>query len=194
MENSKKEKLSDATIIELYFKRDERAISATGEKYGSYLFTIGNNILNDRFDCEECLNDTYFSTWNRIPPEQPTYFQMFLSKIMRDVSISRYRKNRAKKRPPSELSRSLEELGDCIVSEADVEEDLAIRELARILNDFLNGIGKRQRFIFVCRYYYCDSVKAIASMLGIGTKTVYRELNKIRDELRESLLKEGVEV
>ncbi len=194
MEISKKGRLSDGDIIDLYFKRDEEAITATGDKYGRYLFTIGNNILNDRMDSEECLNDTYFSTWNRIPPERPTYLQMFLSKIMRDISISRYRKNKAQKRTPSELTLSLEELGDCIVSEADVEEDLAIRELADLLNDFLKGISKRQRFIFVCRYYYCDSVKAIASMLEVGSKTVYRELEKIREELRTALKKEGIDV
>lgn len=194
MDNFKKGKLSDGEIIDLYFKRDELAISATGNKYGRYLFTIGNNILNDRLDCEECLNDTYFSTWNKIPPNRPTYLQMFLSKIMRDVSISRYRKNRSKKHIPSELTVSMEELGDCIVSEADVEEDLAIRELARLLNGFLKSITKRQRFIFVCRYYYCDSVKAIASMLEVSAKTVYREIEKIRLDLRDALSKEDIDV
>lgn len=194
MDNLKKGKLSDGEIIDLYFKRDELAISATGNKYGRYLFTIGNNILNDRLDCEECLNDTYFSTWNKIPPNRPTYLQMFLSKIMRDVSISRYRKNRSKKHIPSELTVSMEELGDCIVSEADVEEDLAIRELARLLNGFLKSITKRQRFIFVCRYYYCDSVKAIASMLEVSSKTVYREIEKIRLDLRDALSKEDIDV
>lgn len=194
MDNLKKGKLSDGEIIDLYFKRDELAISATGNKYGRYLFTIGNNILNDRLDCEECLNDTYFSTWNKIPPNRPTYLQMFLSKIMRDVSISRYRKNRSKKHIPSELTVSMEELGDCIVSEADVEEDLAIRELARLLNGFLKSITKRQRFIFVCRYYYCDSVKAIASMLEVSPKTVYREIERIRLDLRDALSKEDIDV
>ena len=194
MDNLKKGKLSDGEIIDLYFKRDELAISATGNNYGRYLFTIGNNILNDRLDCEECLNDTYFSTWNKIPPNRPTYLQMFLSKIMRDVSISRYRKNRSKKHIPSELTVSMEELGDCIVSEADVEEDLAIRELARLLNGFLKSITKRQRFIFVCRYYYCDSVKAIASMLEVSSKTVYREIERIRLDLRDALSKEDIDV
>lgn len=194
MEKAKKDRLSDGDIIELYFKRDELAISATGNKYGRYLFTIGNNILNDRLDSEECLNDTYFSTWNKIPPARPTYLQMFLSKIMRDISISRYRKNRSKKHIPSELTVSMEELGDCIVSEADVEEDVAIRELARLLNGFLKNVSKRQRFIFICRYYYCDSVKAIASMLEVSAKTVYREIEKIRSDLREALTKEGIDV
>ncbi len=194
MSINKNAKLADSDIIKLYFNRDEDAITATGSKYGSYLFTIGNNILNNRWDSEECLNDTYFNTWNRIPPEKPTYLQMFLSKIMRDVSISRYRRNKAKKRIDSELCVSMEELGDCIVSDADVDEDMAIKETIRVLNDFLRDATKRQRFVFICRYYYCDSVKSIASMLGVGAKTVYRELERIRLDLRAALEKEDIRI
>ena len=194
MKAPKNSKLSDIDIIELYFQRDEQAIKETSAKYGKYLFTIGNNILNDRWDCEECVNDTYYTTWNRIPPQRPTYLQVFLSKIMRDVSISRYRKKKSKKRISSELVVSLEELGDCIVLESDIEEDLAIKEIIRVLNEFLKDINKRQRFIFICRYYYCDSVRAIASMLGVSPKTVYRELENIRCDLGDALEKEGINV
>ncbi len=193
--SNKNGKLSDGDIIELYFSRDEAAISATGNKYGSYLFTIGNNILKDRFDSEECLNDTYFTTWNKIPPERPTYLQMFLSKIMRDVSISRYRKNKSKKRIRSELVVSMEELGDSIVSDgADIDEDIAMKEIVRVLNTFLGDITKRQRFIFICRYYYCDKVSTIAKMIGVGEKTVYRELEKLRTELKSALEKEEIDI
>ncbi len=195
MNSNKSDRLSDGDIIELYFERDEGAINATGRKYGAYLFTIGNNILNDRFDSEECLNDTYFTTWNRIPPERPTYLQMFLSKIMRDVSVSRYRKSKAKKRISSELVVSMEELGDTIVSgEADIVEDIAMKETVRVLNGFLGSITKRQRFIFICRYYYCDKVTTIAKMLSVSQKTVYRELEKLRSELKCALKKEGVNI
>ncbi len=194
MKSIKNGKLCDNDIIELYFQRDEQAIKATSIKYGKYLFTIGNNILNDKWDSEECVNDTYFATWNRIPPQRPTYLQMFLSKIMRDVSVSKYRKNKSKKRIASELVVSMEELGDCIVSESSVDEDLAMKEIVRVLNEFLQDISKRQRFVFICRYYYCDSVKSISSMLGVSSKTVYRELEAIRSQLKDALEKEGINV
>lgn len=187
-------KLSDGDIIELYFERDEQAIEKTSVKYGKYLLAIGTNILNDKWDSEECVNDTYYTTWNKIPPERPTYLQVFLSKIMRDISISKYRKNKSKKRISSELVVSLEELGDYIISDSDVEEDLAVKETIRVLNEFLKDISRRQRFIFICRYYYCDSVKSIASMLSVSVKTVYRELEDIRSSLRAALEKEGVNV
>ena len=194
MQSAKNNKLSDNDIIELYFQRDELAIEETSVKYGKYLFTIGNNILGDRWDSEECLNDTYFTTWNKIPPQRPTYLQVFLSKIMRDISITKYRKSKSKKRISSELVVSMEELGDYIVSDSDVEEDLAVKEIIRVLNEFLKDISRRRRFIFICRYYYCDSVKAIASMLGVSAKTVYRELEDIRRSLKDSLEEEGVYV
>ena len=188
------ERLSDTEIIELFFARNEKAIGATDTKYGRYLSVIGYNILNDKWDCDECLNDTYFATWNRIPPERPNIFQAFLSKLMRNISISRFRKNLAEKRSGSELVLSLEELGDCIVSGADPDSDMRIRAISEILNKFLSDVDKRTRFVFICRYYYCDSVKEIAAMLSVGIKTVYRDLEKIRASLKDRLESEGIEV
>ncbi len=191
---TKKRAVDDREIIELFFARNEDAIKETDKKYGRYLSVIGNNILNDRGDCDECLNDTYFTTWNKVPPERPRILQAFLSKIMRDVSISCYRKKRSAKRVPAELVGSLEELGDCIVTEADLESDFLIKEIANILNSFLADIDRRKRFIFVCRYYYCDSVKSIAAMLGLSVKTVYRELESLRGMLRERLEMGGINI
>lgn len=189
-----KNTLTDQKIIELYFERNEDAIEATDKKYGNYLFTIGHNILSDKYESEACMNDTYFRTWNRIPPERPSIFQAFLSKIMRDVSIDTYRKRAADKRKISELSLSLEELGDCIVADSSIEEDYAIKRLGEILNVFLRDLSKRERFMFICRYYYCDSARYISNMLSVSVKTVYRELEKIRARLKEKLDEEGINV
>ena len=196
MQNTDKKKtpIPDEKIIQLYFDRDENAITETDVKYGKYLKVIGYNILNDVWDSEECVNDTYFSTWNRIPPDRPSIFQAFLSKIMRDISISKYRKKNALKRVRSELTLSLEELGDCIITSASVEEDYAIKVISEVLNKFLSDIDKRERFVFICRYYYCDKVKYIAEMLGVSAKTVYRDLERLRALLRERLAEEGIDV
>ncbi len=190
----KRERLPDEKIIEMYFERDEGAISETDAKYGSYLKVIGYNILSDIWDSEECLNDTYCSTWNRIPPEKPSIFQAFLSKIMRDVSISRYRRKNAARRVPSELVYSLDELGDAIVFNASTEEDAAISVIAEVINEFLGELTKRERFVFICRYYYCDKPKYIAEMLGVSEKTVYRDLLTLRTALRGKFREESIEV
>ena len=182
--------LSDEEIIALYFARNEKAIKETDAKYGKYLYTIAYNIVYDRLDCEECLNDTYLSTWNTIPPHRPPVFQVFLSKIIRNTAIDKYRRTRSAKRIPSELVSSLEEFGDTLPAE-NPEEELAAKELSRMLSGFLHTLNDREQFVFVCRYYYSDRVSVIARMLQVSENTVSRELSRLRLALKEYLVKEG---
>ncbi len=183
--------MPDVDIIELYWQRQERAISETDKKYGKYLFTIAYNIVHDKLDSEECVNDTYLGTWNAIPPARPGVFQMFLAKIMRGVAIDRFRANSAAKRISSEMMVSLEELDECISYECTVEQEQEQMEIARLLNSFLRALNERAQFIFVCRYYYADSIAGIAKMLSVSENTVYRELADMRRNLRQILEKEG---
>ena len=186
------ESLPDEAIVELYWKRDERAIEETDRKYRGYLYTIAYNIIHDEPDCEECLNDTYFGTWERIPPIRPHVLSAFLAKIMRNVAVSRYRRNTATKRVPSELLTSLEELDECVGRTPD--DELALAELARVLSDFLRSLPRRDEFVFVCRYYYSDRIGEIARMLGLSENTVLRDLARIRGALRRRLEEEGYEI
>lgn len=191
MSEQKKKILPDEEIIDLYWMRNERAIEATDDKYRSYLYTISYNILHDRMDCEECLNDTYLGTWNSIPPTRPTVFHLFLAKIMRNLSMVVYRRKNAQKRIPSELTLSLEELGDCISCDESVAENYLIEEMSKILSSYLRTLPDRQEFIFICRYYCSDCVTDIAKMLEISPNTVFRELKAMREEIRERLRKAG---
>ncbi len=187
-----RENLSDDTIVNMYWERNESAIKATDEKYGKYLYAISYNVLRDRLDCEECVNDTYLSTWNKIPPTRPNVLQRFLSKITRDISVDRYRKMNAQKRVPPELVVSFNELEECIDGLVTEDENEAVTQISKVLNTYLWGLSERDRFVFVCRYYYADPVKDIAKMLDITDKTVYRELSRIRNGLREALSEEGI--
>ena len=184
--------LPDAEIVELYWQRDERAIRETDRKYQAFLLSVAYNILRDGYDCEECLNDTYLDTWNRIPPTRPSVFQAFLSKIMRNIAVDRYRRNSAQKRIPSEMLVSLEELDTCTPTEMSMDEELAIAELSRMLNEYLQGLDDRERLLFVCRYYYADKISEIAKMLQAGERSIYRELATLREGLRAHLEKEGI--
>ena len=183
--------LSDEQIIQLYWDRNETAITATDEKYGRYLYTIAYNVLHDRLDCEECLNDTYLGTWNRIPPTRPAAFMVFLSKIMKNIAVDRHRKNTAEKRVPGELTASLDELEDCIPAGESVEDEFTRGEIVRILNDYLRTLKERQLTVFVSRYYYCDTLDSIAEMTGTSVNTVLRDLAAIRKGLAARLEKEG---
>lgn len=190
IETVEKELLPDEEIVELYWQRQERAIKETDRKYGNYLHTIAYNIIHDNLDCEECLNDTYMGTWERIPPARPNMFRAFLSKIMRNIALDRFRKNRASRRIPSELVTSLEELDECIPTQS-LETEYFIKELGRLLNGFIGSLTAREEFVFVCRYYYSDKISEIAKLLEMSEKTVSRDLAEIRKNLRELLEKEG---
>ena len=183
--------LPDPEIVELYWNREERAIDETDKKYRQYLHRIAYNIVHDDLDCEECLNDTYLGTWNSIPPTRPNAFQLFLSKIMRNIAIDKYRRNSVKRNVPSELVVSLDELDECMAVASSVEEEYLVENLRRVLNDFLNSQSERAYTAFICRYYYADYIENIAEMLGVHKRTVLRELARMRHELRDRLCEEG---
>ena len=189
-----REALPDLQIVDLYWKRDEQAIDETDFKYRRYLYTIAKNVLQDHLDCEECLNDTYLGTWNAIPPERPSPLQVFLSKIMRNTALARYRKNTADKRVPSEMTVALEELEKYIPyndQTLSAEEEYYVYQLSRSLNDFLKSLPKKQCLIFICRYYCCDRISEIARLMGISERTVYRDLGDVKEKLKKHLEKEG---
>ena len=187
-----KQHLSDEEIVELYWERNEKAIDATDKKYGKYLYTIAYNIVHDRLDCEECVNDTYLGTWNQIPPARPNVLQAFLSRIMRNIAIDRFRKNTASRRVPSELTVSLDELDECFLPPPATSDELyLLDEIARILNGYLHELDEQREFIFVCRYYYSDRIPAISELTGIEEKEISRQLSQMRKELRRRLEKEG---
>lgn len=183
--------LSDQEIIELYWARNERAITETDAKYKRYLFTIAYNILHDRLDCEECINDTYLGTWNTIPPEKPSVFQAFISKIMRNIAVNRYKKNKADKRVPSEMTLSISEIENVFPDPSTTEEAYMISQISHIISEYLRGLSDKNAFIFISRYYCSDKIADIAKMLHTSESTVFRELTKMKNSLKEILIKEG---
>ena len=187
-----KESLPDAEIVELYWQRQEKAIEATGDKYGAYLYTIAYNILADRLDSEECLNDTYMGAWNSIPPKRPNALQIFLSRIMRNIALGRFRRSTASRRIPSEMIVSLDEISDSLPSTQNVEEQLDTAFVSRIISDYLRSLTDRQAFVFICRYYYFDKVEKIAKLLDLSRNTVTRDLTAIREGLKKKLEQEGI--
>ena len=184
MSKRKEEKahiIADEQIIELYWQRNERAISETDVKYGQFLYKIAYNILHDKLDCEECQNDTYLDIWNAIPPERPNVFPAFITQIMRRTAIDRYKQKMSKKRIPSELTLSLEEFDVEAVQYDNAEE------LGRIISDYLRTLSDKQQFMFIGRFYIADSVVNIANDLGITASAVYKELGKIKSKLKDYL-------
>ena len=186
--------MEDKEIIGLYLDRNEQAIAATSEKYGSYCKTISVNILKNDEDAEECVNDTYMKTWNAIPPQIPVIFSAFLGKIVRNISFNRYRQNTSQKRGGSDMPLILDELGEIVSGKESVEDEIDKKELLRDINGFLNSISEYKRGIFIRRYWYSDKVSDIAQRYGRSENSVSVELNRIRKKLSDHLLKRGYEL
>ena len=185
-----KSAMNDFDIVELYFRRDERAISETDAKYGKYLFSLAYNIVHDRLDCEECLTDTYLDACNTMPPERPAVLKAFLAIIMRRRAIDRYKAEKRKKRIPSELTVSLSEL-EFALSDDTPQSELEAEELCRIISDFVRSLPERRAYIFMSRYYAARPIREIANKLCVSESTVNKELALIRQSLRKMLESEG---
>ena len=183
--------MNDERIIELFFERSEQAIKELDEKYGRTCRKVSYNILNNRQDAEECVNDSYLGAWNAIPPAKPNPLLAFVCKIVRNISLKRYEKNTAAKRN-SYYDVAMEELEDCLASTTTIEEEIAEQELTKIIESFLDSLSKENRVIFLRRYWFSDTYADIAKQVGMSEKNVSVRLTRIRKELREYLIEREV--
>lgn len=183
--------MEDKQIIDLYFARSEQAIAETDTKYGSYCYSIAYNILTNREDSEESVSDTYMAAWNTIPPRRPGILATFLGKITRHLSIDRWRSRNAYKRGGGEIVLALEELGECVSGEESAEQSYLRKEMAVMFNRFLGDLPETERSVFLCRYWYLDSITEIAENFEFSQSKVKSMLMRTRDKLRKQLEKEG---
>lgn len=186
--------MDDRTIIDLYNQRNEQAISETSRKYGAYCFSIANRILSDEQDCEECVNDTWLKTWNSIPPAMPDCLRLFLAKITRNLAFDRFKELSRQKRGGREIPLVLEEMSECLPDHCSVETQVEEEELMRSINRFLRSVSKRECDLFVRRYFYAQSMRAIALNFGLTEGNVQKILSRTRAKLREYLESEGYTV
>ena len=182
--------MEDTQIIALYFARDERAIRETDEKYGKICLRIANNILDNEEDSKECLNDTYLSVWNQIPPTHPQNFMAFISKIARNLALKKLEYLYAKKRTPNVVV-PLSEL-EMILADRHAPSAMESEEIGRLLSDFLRKEKEDSRNVFIRRYWYFDSVGDIAKCYGFSESKVKSMLHHTRNRLRKYLEREGV--
>ena len=183
--------MDDSRIVELYWQRNEAAIRQTSEKYGGRLRSLAYGIVSDRQTAEECENDTYLKAWNAIPPHQPkSYLYAFLARITRHIALNCCRDRGRLKRSAfiCELSAELEQ---CIPAPDDTACRLDDMMLANVVNGFLSQLDAEKRNIFIRRYWYLDSVAAIAGRLALSESKVKTTLFRCRRRLREYLEKEG---
>ena len=183
--------MEDSKIIDLFFARSEDGILELGKKYGDVCMKLSNNILNNEQDAQECVNDAYFALWQKIPPEKPNPLISFLCKIVRNISITRYRYNTAERRN-SIYDVALSEIEGCLAASESVEKELENRDLTRMIENFLDTLTKENRILFLKRYWFSMPVAEISKQMGMSEHTVCVRLYRLRNKLRTCLNKEGV--
>lgn len=183
--------MEDSQIIELYWRKDSRAISETSGKYGAYCYTVADSILNCPEDSEECVNDTWLQAWNTMPPQRPSKLKLFLVKITRNLSFNRFKARNRDKRGGGEIHLVLDELADCLASETDIENEYAAKELCGCIRRFVRRLPERDGSVFVRRYFFTEPVAVIAERYGLTENNVMVILSRTRKKLKTQLIKEG---
>lgn len=184
--------MEDYQIIDLFWERAETAISEAADKYGKYCYSIAYNILRNREDSEECVNDTYFNAWGAMPPHRPSRLSTFLGKITRNLSLNRWDQYNAEKRGGGQVALALDELSEYIPAAETVEQAVDDLVLVEIFNRFLASLPKNGRKIFIQRYWYLSSIKEIAAGYAISEGNVKMSLLRSRKALKNFLEEEGI--
>ena len=184
--------MDDCAILELFRARDERAADECRKKYGGLCFTVAMNVLGDGRDAEECVNDALLSAWKSIPPESPRSLSAYLCRISRNLALNRRREASAEKRGGGETDAALSELEEVIPSPETVEDAFESGMITEAIERFLSGEPKRNRAIFVRRYWYMHSVRKIAVDSGLTEGAVTSILHRMRKKLKTMLKKEGL--
>lgn len=182
--------MEDYRIVDLYWQRSERAIAETKNKYEKKLTGLSFSLTGSAEDAEECVNDTYLEAWSRMPSDRPAYLGAYLSKIIRAISIDRFRAKHRQKR--GGFAEICDELDDCIPDGTDIEEEYNNGRLAELLNRFVGELSEERRVIFIRRYFFSDDIAAIAARVGVSKSKVKTELFRMRESLRTILGKEGL--
>ena len=180
--------MEDSKIIQLFWERDEAAVSAVSEKYGRYCAAVARNIIGNEQLAEECVNDTLMGLWEAIPPNRPEHLMAFAVKITRNNAMNKINEIRAQKRGGGELDLVLDELHD-IASDYSVEKIAEQHEVMASVNKFLGRLSERKRTGFVLRYWHCCSVAEISQAVGMSEANVYNVLKRVRKKLLEYLEK-----
>lgn len=183
--------MEDEKIIALFFQRCEQGLQELDLKYGKLCHKLSYNILSNWQDVEECVNDSYLAAWKTIPPAKPNPLSAYICKIVRNISLKLYDRKKATKRN-STYDIAMDELKSPLASPNTVETEMETRELARIIEDFLDTLATENRVIFMRRYWFFDTYADISKLVGLTEKNISVRLTRIRKQMKEFLLEREV--
>ena len=182
--------MKDDRIVELFWERREEAIAETQSKYQTYCGVISRNILGNEQDAEECVNEALHAAWNSIPPQKPSNLKAYIGKLVREISISRWRADHAAKRCPGEFAVSIDEVEEIAVDD-DFVKDVEKEQVSKSISDFLRSLPETERNLMIRRYWYGDSIRSICERYQFSEGKVKVQLQRTREKLKKHLKKEG---
>lgn len=181
--------MDDSKIIALLWNRAQSALDALSQKFGKGLYRMAHNILGNHADAEETVNDTYLALWDSIPPQNPDPLGAYVYRVGRNQALKRYRLNTAQKRN-SHYDLSLEELSGCLAGTS-LEEDYDAILLGQTIDRFLDTLDSKNRRIFLRRYWFGDRIADLAKAEHLTPNALTVRLSRIRQQLKDYLIKEG---
>ncbi len=184
--------MKDTEILDLYWERNENALKETQRVYGKYCYSIAYNILHNREDSDECVNDTWLRAWYVIPPKRPNRLSLFLGTITRNLSFDKWKHKNALKRGNGEMELALDELMECVPASRSTEDIVEAAELERLINDFLHTLPEKECNVFLRRYWYVEEYSEIAKRFHMNLNTVKTSLFRTRGKLKAFLEQEGI--
>lgn len=182
--------MEDSEIVELYWRRDEAAVSETEEKYGPLCRSVAGRILSTEQDAEECVNDALHQAWTSIPPQRPDKLGAWLGKVTRNLALNAWKRDRTQKRQGG-MTALLDELAECVPGPVTVEKELEEKELAGAIDRWLRGRSKEDRILFLRRYWYGVELQELAEERGTSPNRLAQKMFRLRRSLKQTLEKEG---
>lgn len=181
--------MDDQTIIELFFRRDERALHEISARYARLYRGVLRHVLGNESDIEECENDVLTALWNSIPPQVPDCLSAYIATLARRIGIDRLRYNTRAKRN-TDHTLLLSELGESVP--AAIDEITDDGQLRRVLSEFVRALPPQTRILFLRRYVYEESVAELAQRFALSENHISVKLYRARKKLQKALEKEGI--
>ena len=154
--------------------------------------SIAYNILGNAEEAEQCVNDTLLSVWNAIPPASPENLKAYVCRVAGNTALKKLEYNTAEKRC-SNAAVSLAELEE-IIPDNRFPGDLTEENVSELISNFLRLQKPEIRKVFVRRYWYFDSVSDIAARFSFSESKVKSMLFHTRNNLKNFLMKEGIDI
>ena len=185
--------MDDSKLLDLFWERDENALSEVDAKYGSYYRKIAMNILSIHEDAEECVSDTWLRAWESIPPDRPGNLKAWLGRVVRNTALNMWQRNHAQKRHDG-MELMLDELAEIIPSAESTENTIDAHDLGRIISGWLRKLTPEDRNLFVRRYWYGDSIKELSALSGKSAGNLAQKMYRLRKELKNELERNGITI